>query len=100
MKPPQSGDLPSRLAALAEGIEEVLAAYAPHAAAVEETVVNAGARSALKLGQARGVCVVVPARAGLPVAEYTATRIKKSVVGTGRADKTQVAAMVARLRMG
>jgi crossover junction endodeoxyribonuclease RuvC len=83
--------------ALFEGIEAVVAAHAPDEAAVEETFINSNAQSALKLGHARAMALVVPARAGLPVAEYAATVVKKAVVGTGGADKTQVAWMIARL---
>jgi crossover junction endodeoxyribonuclease RuvC len=86
-----------RLMALFQGIEAVIAAHAPDEAAVEETFVNANAQSALKLGHARAMALVVPARAGLPVAEYAATVVKKAVVGTGGADKAQVAWMIARL---
>lgn len=86
-----------RLHALFVGIEAVIAAHAPHEAAVEETFMNTNAQSALKLGHARAMALVVPARAGLPVAEYAATVVKKAVVGTGGADKTQVAWMIARL---
>lgn len=97
LTPPVDGALAVRLAALAEGISGVLDAYAPHEAAVEETFVNAGVRSALTLGQARGVVLVTPALRGLPVAEYAANLVKKSVVGTGHADKNQVAIMVRTL---
>jgi crossover junction endodeoxyribonuclease RuvC len=64
---------------------------------VEETFVNAGARSALQLGQARGVVLMTPASMGLPVGEYAANLVKKSVVGTGHAEKTQVQLMVKAL---
>ena len=63
-------------------------------AAVEETFVNRDPQSALKLGQARGVALVVPALAGLPVAEYAANLVKKTVVGSGHAEKQQIAAMI------
>ena len=87
-----------RLRILFAGIEAVIADHAPDEAAVEETFVNnSNARSALKLGHARAMALVVPARAGLPVAEYAATVVKKAVVGTGTADKTQVGWMIARL---
>ena len=86
-----------RLLVLLEGIEAVIAAHAPHEAAVEETFMNNNAASALKLGHARAMAMIVPARAGLPVAEYAATVVKKSVVGTGGADKTQVGFMIRRL---
>ncbi|WP_293455183.1 crossover junction endodeoxyribonuclease RuvC [Phenylobacterium sp.] len=86
-----------RLKALFDEIERVIAAHAPDEAAVEETFMNSNAASALKLGHARAMALVVPARAGLPVAEYAATVVKKAVVGTGAADKAQVGWMIARL---
>ncbi|MBP8247855.1 MAG: crossover junction endodeoxyribonuclease RuvC [Phenylobacterium sp.] len=95
--PKDSLPFSERLLALFEGISAIVADYAPHEAAVEETFMNNNAASALKLGHARAMALVAPARAGLPVAEYAATVVKKSVVGTGAADKTQVAFMIARL---
>ena len=86
-----------RLRILFTEIEAVIAAHAPDEAAVEETFMNSNAQSALKLGHARAMALVVPARAGLPVAEYAATVVKKAVVGTGGADKAQVGWMIARL---
>ncbi|WP_411289010.1 crossover junction endodeoxyribonuclease RuvC [Phenylobacterium sp.] len=86
-----------RLLVLFEGVCQVIALHAPDEAAVEETFMNNNAASALKLGHARACCLVAPARAGLPVAEYAATVVKKSVVGTGSADKAQVGWMIARL---
>ena len=86
-----------RLAFLYEAIEGLIAAHAPHEAAVEETFVNENARSALKLGHARACCLIAPARAGMPVSEYAATVVKKAVVGTGGADKAQVGFMIRRL---
>ncbi|WP_312165058.1 crossover junction endodeoxyribonuclease RuvC [Phenylobacterium sp.] len=86
-----------RLLALFEAISEVVTTHAPHEAAVEETFMNNNAASALKLGHARAMAMIVPARAGLPVAEYAATVVKKSVVGTGAAEKGQVGFMIARL---
>lgn len=83
-----------RLAAIYEGLAALIAAHAPHEAAVEETFVNASPRDALVLGEARGVALLAPALAGVPVAEYAANTIKKSVVGKGHAEKAQVAAMV------
>lgn len=87
-------DLPMRLRELHNGLREVIAEHLPDEAAVEETFVNSDPQSALKLGQARGVALVVPSLAGLPVAEYAATLIKKTIVGAGHAEKAQVAAMV------
>jgi len=86
-----------RLAALYDAIAGVIAAHAPHEAAVEETFMNDNARSALKLGHARACCLIAPARAGITVSEYAATVVKKAVVGTGGADKAQVGFMIRRL---
>ena len=86
-----------RLLILFEEIGAVIRTHSPDEAAVEETFMNKNAQSALKLGHARACCLIAPARAGLSVAEYAATVVKKAVVGTGSADKTQVAYMIARL---
>jgi crossover junction endodeoxyribonuclease RuvC len=86
--------LAERLQQLHEGIAGVIAAFEPDEAAVEETFVNRDPQSALKLGQARGIALVVPAIAGLSVAEYAANLVKKTVVGVGHADKKQVQAMI------
>lgn len=92
--------LAERLSTLFDGVAAIVAAHRPQEAAVEETFVNANPGSTLKLGQARGVVMVVPARAGLPVFEYAANLVKKSVVGAGHADKRQIAMMVGRLLPG
>lgn len=92
--PDPDASMAERLAQLAEGLAAVLERYKPHEAAVEETFVNADPRSALKLGMARGVCLLAPARAGLPAFEYAPRLVKKSVCGAGGAEKSQVAAMV------
>jgi len=86
-----------RLTALYDGICDVIAAHAPVSAAVEETFVNRNPQSALRLGLARGVVMLAPARAGLEVAEYAANHVKKSVVGAGHAAKGQVMMMVKTL---
>ena len=86
--------LGQRLRQLHEGLNKVLAVHRPHEAAVEETFINRDPQSALKLGQARGIALVVPALAGLDVAEYAANLVKKTVVGVGHADKKQVQAMI------
>jgi crossover junction endodeoxyribonuclease RuvC len=86
--------LGERLRELHQGLTRIIAEFAPDEAAVEETFVNRDPQSALKLGQARGIALVVPALAGLPVAEYAANLIKKTVVGTGHAEKSQIAMMV------
>ena len=90
-------DLASRLRQLHEGLSAVIQQYLPVEAAVEETFVNRDPQSALKLGQARGIAMVAPAQAGLPVTEYAANVIKKTVVGAGHAQKQQVAMMIAVL---
>jgi crossover junction endodeoxyribonuclease RuvC len=95
--PKESLPFAERLLHLFDAISEVVAAHAPDEAAVEETFMNNNAASALRLGHARAMAMIVPARAGLPVAEYAATVVKKSVVGTGSADKDQVGFMIARL---
>ncbi len=87
-------DFALRLRALHEGLTTVVAEHAPHEAAIEETFVNRDPQSALKLGHARAIGMVVPALAGIAVHEYAANLVKKTVVGTGHADKTQVGAMV------
>lgn len=89
-----------RLRQLHEGLQDVLTLYQPDEAAVEETFVNKNPSSTLKLGQARGVVLLAPALAGLPIAEYAANLVKKSVVGVGHADKTQIQMMVSTLLPG
>ncbi len=86
-----------RLCAIYDGIRHVIETYSPQCAAVEETFVNRNPQSTLKLGLARGVVLLAPARAGLEVAEYAANRVKKSVTGTGHAAKEQVMMMVKTL---
>jgi crossover junction endodeoxyribonuclease RuvC len=92
--------LPSRLADLAVQIEALLAEHKPDAAAVEEVFANKNPQSTLKLGQARGVALMLAARSGLAVGEYAARLVKKAVVGNGNAEKVQVHAMVGRLLPG
>ena len=92
--------LAGRLNDLFEGIAAVLKAHQPAEAAVEETFVNVNPASTLKLGQARGVVMLAPARHGLAVFEYAANLVKKSVTGAGHADKQQIAMMVGRLLPG
>jgi crossover junction endodeoxyribonuclease RuvC len=98
--PRTGGTLAERLVALFTGLGEVLAAYNPDAAAVEETFLNKNPGSTLKLGAARGVVLLAPATRGIPVAEYSTNLIKKSVVGAGHADKHQIEVMVRMLLPG
>ncbi len=93
-------ELSHRLTAIHAALVELIAAWKPDEAAVEEVFVNRNPASTLKLGMARGMALLAPAQAGLRVAEYAANLVKKSVVGTGHADKAQVAMMVGRLLPG
>jgi len=92
--------LAERLVDLFRQLQHILDRHAPEAAAVEESFVNKNPASTLKLGVARGVVLLAPAERGLPVFEYSANLIKKSVVGVGHADKQQVEMMVKRLLPG
>ena len=90
-------ELAYRLRALFEGLLGVIVTYAPQEAAIEETFVNRDARATLKLGFARGMALLAPARQGLRIAEYPPNVIKKAVTGTGHAEKRQIQAMVGML---
>lgn len=92
--PDPSLPLSDRLVLLHDGLNEIIARFKPTEAAVEETFVNKNPTSTLKLGLARGVVLLCPALAGLPVAEYPTNLVKKSVVGAGHASKEQVQMMV------
>ncbi|MDI4664915.1 crossover junction endodeoxyribonuclease RuvC [Xanthobacter autotrophicus] len=92
--PPEQAPMGERLATLHRELLSVIERFSPHEAAVEETFVNMNPSSTLKLGQARGVVLLAPAQIGLPVAEYAALLVKKSVVGAGRAEKAQVRMMI------
>ena len=93
-------ELPERLVALHGELLGVLALHMPEAAAVEEVFVNENPQSTLKLGQARGVVLLAAASLGIKVGEYAPRLVKKAVVGTGAAEKSQVHAMVSRLLPG
>ncbi len=86
--------LATRLLAIHDGLMRILEQYRPDEAAVEATFVNKDATATLKLGQARGIAMVVPAKAGVPVAEYAPNLVKKSIVGAGHGDKIQVRMMI------
>jgi crossover junction endodeoxyribonuclease RuvC len=86
--------LAARLLAIHDGLMRILEEFRPDEAAVEATFVNKDAKATLKLGQARGIAMVVPAKAGVPVAEYAPNLVKKSIVGTGHGDKAQVRMMI------
>ncbi len=87
-------ELGTRLLAIHDGLIAVIERYQPHEAAVEATFVNANAAATLKLGQARGIAMLVPARAGLAVAEYAPNVVKKTVVGAGHGEKAQIRMMI------
>jgi crossover junction endodeoxyribonuclease RuvC len=86
--------LGQRLAAIHDGLAKVIEHYRPHEAAVEKTFVNSNAAATLKLGQARGIAMLVPAKAGLSVAEYAPNVVKKTVVGAGHGEKAQIRMMI------
>ena len=95
--PPETAPLSERLLHLLEQVGALCAAHGCEEAAVEEVFVNVNPSSTLKLGHARAAVMLAPARAGLSVAEYAPTLIKKAVVGAGQADKSQIAFMIKRL---
>jgi crossover junction endodeoxyribonuclease RuvC len=86
--------LGDRLVIIHDGLAQVIEQYRPHEAAVENTFVNANAVATLKLGQARGIAILVPAKAGLVVAEYAPNVVKKTVVGAGHGEKAQIRMMI------
>ena len=92
--------LPERLVTLDRELTDVILHYRPDCGAVEEVFVNKNPQSTLKLGQARGVCLLALARAGLDVSEYATRLVKKAIVGTGGAEKAQVQAMLGVLLPG
>jgi crossover junction endodeoxyribonuclease RuvC len=92
-----SDELSVRLKRIADGLEKVIAEFAPDAVAVEEVFYSVNAKSSLKLAHVRGVALLQAAHAGLPVSEYSALEVKMSVVGYGRAEKSQVQMMVQSL---
>ena len=100
IKPTASDPIPVRLRFIHDAVEDLLAEFQPVEAAVEDQFVHANPGSALKLGQARAAAILAPACAGMPIGEYAPRLVKKSVVGTGGADKTQIAAMIAILLPG
>ena len=87
-------DLPTRLLSLFDQLSQVVSEFQPETAAVEQTFVNKDAVATLKLGQARSVALLVPAKAGLPIGEYAPNAVKKAVVGVGHAAKQQVEHMI------
>ncbi len=90
-------ELPIRLKQIFAGISEIIRQYQPDQFAIERVFMAKNADAALKLGQARGAAIVAATNADLPVSEYSATQIKSAVVGTGRAQKTQVQHMIQQI---
>jgi crossover junction endodeoxyribonuclease RuvC len=90
----ERADLGARLVAIHDGLIAVIEKFMPHEAAVENTFVNGNAASTLKLGQARGIAMLVPSRLGIAVSEYAPNQVKKTVVGGGHAEKAQIRMMI------
>jgi crossover junction endodeoxyribonuclease RuvC len=90
----ERAELGARLVVIHDGLCQVVERYQPHEAAVEQTFVNSNAAATLKLGQARGIAMLVPARAGLIVAEYAPNLVKKTIVGAGHGEKAQIRMMI------
>ena len=97
VRPDERLPMAERLCLIHDGLAKILEEFAPDEAAVEATFVNRDAAATLKLGQARGVAMLVPARAGIAVAEYAPNAVKKTVVGAGHAEKEQIRMMVTML---
>ena len=94
---PPRQTLPVRLATVHEGLRTVISAHRPDVLAVEDIFHSANTRSALVLGHVRGVILLAGAQAGLPIQEFPPATVKVQVTGYGRAEKSQVALMVARI---
>jgi crossover junction endodeoxyribonuclease RuvC len=90
----ERADLAARLVAIHDGLARIVAEYTPDEAAVEATFVNRDAAATLKLGQARGIAMLVPAKLGVIVAEYAPNLVKKTIVGAGHCDKAQIRMMI------
>lgn len=97
IRPSTDAPMAERLAAIIQGLTQVLETHCPDCAAVEETFVNQNPKSTLLLGQARGAAMAGLSLAGLPVDEYAARKVKQCITGTGAADKTQIGYMIAKL---
>ena len=97
IRPDERAGLAERLCEIHDRLMRVLEETAPHEAAVEATFVNRDAAATLKLGQARGVAMLVPARCSISVSEYAPNAVKKAVVGAGHAEKQQIRMMVSVL---
>lgn len=100
IRPPAKAELHLRLKHIFEDIKDIIAQHTPHEAAVEEAFMKNNAASAIKLGHARAACLLAASTSGLGIGEYAPRSVKKSVVGTGTADKAQVAHMMNVLMPG
>ncbi len=100
IKTDPAASLSERLVTIDRELAAVVLAHRPDVGAVEEVFVNKNPQSTLKLGQARGVCLLALARTGMPVHEYATRLVKKAIVGTGAAEKAQVQAMLKVLLPG
>ena len=94
IKPPPKLPIEQRYLAIFEGIQDIINDFAPDAVAVESQYVHKNPQSAIKLGMAKSAVFIAAAHKGLPIVEYTPTKVKKAVVGHGRASKGQVQAMI------
>ncbi|MBN1422728.1 MAG: crossover junction endodeoxyribonuclease RuvC [Planctomycetes bacterium] len=97
VRPPDRVSFPERLRAIRDGLAGLIREIRPDVVAIEEVFYGKSFQSALRIGESRGVAILAAAELGVPVAEYSAALVKKSVTGNGRATKPQVQAMVARL---
>lgn len=97
IRPPKDGSLDVRLGRIFSGLAELIARHKPDEASVEDVFASKNPASALKLGQARGAAIAACAHMGVPVSAYAPAKIKQSLVGTGRAEKSQVAFMIGRI---
>jgi len=95
--PGRKGSFNDRLKDIYDGLSEMIERFGPDEVALEDSFFSRNVKSAIKLGQARGVCILAALNAGLPVAEYPPMEVKQSVTGYGRADKSQVSKMVMTL---
>ncbi|HEX2654002.1 MAG TPA: crossover junction endodeoxyribonuclease RuvC [Xanthobacteraceae bacterium] len=94
IKSDDAAPLAERLVSIHDGLTGVITEFQPDEAAVEATFVNKDATATLKLGQARGICMLVPAKSGLTVAEYAPNLVKKTVIGSGHGEKGQIRMMI------
>ena len=97
IRPPEKAELPERLLSIFSELNTIISKYAPQQSAIEQVFMSQNAQSALKLGQARGAALLAMATAGLEIGEYSPMQVKSSVVGYGRAAKSQVQQMVKAL---